>query len=469
MKTLRSIGILAVAVLLLAGVLSAQAPTAGRITGTVVDDQGAPLPGVSVEAKSPRLVGTAATVTDTNGVYRLLALPPGTFRITFSLQGFAAVVRDDIALGVEQALVLDISMKPSAIEEEVVVIGKAPLIDVKSAARGQALTAQTFDALPKGRSFDSLVTILPGVQSENDLLRGISVDGASGAENVFFVDGMDTSDLTGGTRKQNVVFDFADEVQFKASGYNAEYGGSVGGVVNVITRSGGNSYHGELIGYYSGTSLEGQRRDRLSLDLADETKARYYPYDAYVGKDKENAFEGGFLLGGYIVKDRLWFFGALTPSLFRRDRAMDMAIQGGTGVNAYERTETTWNGSFKLSAQPLKNLRAGASVVVNVFKYKGGSDPSTFPSDQTYAALSNAVGDYNNLGYSYPNYSATAYADLTLSNNALLSVRGGYFFQCRGRLQQPRLLLPQLLGDRLRGPDPQQQRPAQRARRLFLQ
>jgi hypothetical protein len=428
MKTLRSIGILAVAVLLLAGVLSAQAPTAGRITGTVVDDQGAPLPGVSVEAKSPRLVGTAATVTDTNGVYRLLALPPGTFRITFSLQGFAAVVRDDIALGVEQALVLDISMKPSAIEEEVVVIGKAPLIDVKSAARGQALTAQTFDALPKGRSFDSLVTILPGVQSENDLLRGISVDGASGAENVFFVDGMDTSDLTGGTRKQNVVFDFADEVQFKASGYNAEYGGSVGGVVNVITRSGGNSYHGELIGYYSGTSLEGQRRDRLSLDLADETKARYYPYDAYVGKDKENAFEGGFLLGGYIVKDRLWFFGALTPSLFRRDRAMDMAIQGGTGVNAYERTETTWNGSFKLSAQPLKNLRAGASVVVNVFKYKGGSDPSTFPSDQTYAALSNAVGDYNNLGYSYPNYSATAYADLTLSNNALLSVRGGYFY-----------------------------------------
>ena len=153
MKTLRSLGTFAVAMLLLAGVLLAQAPTAGRITGTVMDDQGGPLPGVSVEAKSPRLVGTATAVTDANGVYRLLALPPGTFTITFTLQGFSAVVREGIALGVEQALAVDIAMKPSAIEAQITVIGKAPLIDVKSAARGSVLNQQTFSALPKGRSF----------------------------------------------------------------------------------------------------------------------------------------------------------------------------------------------------------------------------------------------------------------------------------------------------------------------------
>ncbi len=428
MKSLRTIGALAVAVLLLAGVLSAQAPTAGRIIGSIKDDQGAPLPGVSVEAKSPRLVGTAATVSDTNGSYRLLALPPGVYTITYSLTGFSAVVRNDIVLSVEQALVVDIAMKPSAIENEVVVVGQSPLIDVKNTARGQVLTAETFNALPKGRSFDSLVTILPGVQGEDDLLDGISVDGASGAENVFFVDGTDTSDLNAGTRKQNVVFDFAEEVQFKASGYNAEYGGSVGGVVNVITRSGGNAFHGEVIGYYSGTALEGTRRDKLSLDLSDNSLARYYPYDEYVGKDTEHAYEAGFLLGGYVVKDRLWFFGAFTPSVFKRNRVMDMAIQELDAVNTYDRTETSWNASFKMTAQPMKNLRAGASFVMNLFKYKGGSDPMTYPSDQTYAATSNSTGDYNNLGYSYPNYSVTAYADLTLSNNALLSVRGGYFY-----------------------------------------
>ena len=89
MKTLRSLGTVAVAMLLLAGVLLAQAPTAGRITGTVMDDQGGPLPGVSVEAKSPRLVGTATALTDANGVYRLLALPPGTYTITFTSRASA--------------------------------------------------------------------------------------------------------------------------------------------------------------------------------------------------------------------------------------------------------------------------------------------------------------------------------------------------------------------------------------------
>ncbi len=426
MRSLRSIGSIAAAALLLAGVLSAQAPTAGRITGTVHDDQGAPLPGVSVEAKSPRLVGTTATVTDTNGAYRLLALPPGTYTVTFALPGFVEVVREGIVLSVEQALNVDIQMKPSAISEEVVVVGESPLIDVKSVARGSVMNSQTFSALPKGRSFDSLVTIMPGVQAEKDLLDGISVDGASGAENVFFVDGTDTSDLVKGTRKQEVVFDYADEVQFKASGYNAEYGGSVGGVINVITRSGGNALHGELVGYYSGTGLEGRRRDRLYFDMDDDTLARYYPYEQYVGADKESSYEGGLLLGGPIIKDRLWFFGAVTPRVFVRDRAMDMAIQGVAAVNSYRRTETSWNGSFKLTAQPFKNLRAGASFSTNYFKYAGGSDPDG--DDATYAINSNANVDYGAFGYSYPTFSGSAYADLTLGNRALLSVRGGYFF-----------------------------------------
>jgi len=428
MKTLKSFVLASVAVLLLAGVLSAQAPTAGRIIGTVSDEQGGPLPGVAIEAKGPRLVGSAASLTDTNGTYRLLALPPGTYTITYTLQGFTPIVRNDVILAVEQALVLDIRMKPAAIEEEIVVTGQAPLIDVKSQARGQVLTAQAFDALPKGRSFDSLVTIIAGVQNERDLLDGISIDGASGAENVFYVDGTDTSDVVKGTRKQDVVFDFAEEVQVKASGYNAEYGGSVGGVINVITRSGGNAFHGEIVGYYSGTGLEGKRRDRLTLDQDNTSQARYYPYDIYVGRDKESAFEGGAMLGGYIKKDRLWFFAAFTPRYFTRDRAMDMTTWGGSGVNSYRRTEESWNGSFKLSAQPTKNLRTGISAVMNLFKYKGGGDPTTFPSDQTYAATANGATDYNPLGYSYPNFSVGAYADLTLSNSALLSVRGGYFF-----------------------------------------
>ena len=398
MKTLKSLGFLSVAMLLLAGVLSAQAPTAGRITGTVQDEQGSPLPGVTVEAKSLRLVGTAATVSDANGVYRLLALPPGTYQITFSLQGFTAVVRDGIALGVEQALAIDAEMKPGAIEEEVVVIGKAPLIDVKSTARGSVLSQQTFSVLPKGRSFDSLVTMMPGVQNEKGLLDGISVDGASGAENMFYVDGTDTSNLANGTRSQDVSFDFAEEIQFKASGYNAEYGGSVGGVVNVITRSGGNNYHGEVLGYYSGSALEGRLRDRLDFNFDDYTQARYYSFNDYAGVDKGRSFEFGALLGGYIVKDKLWFFGALTPRLFNRSRTMNLAIQGLEGTNVWNRNEKSWNSSVKLTAQPTRNVRAGASFVMNHFNFAGGGDRDE-SANEIFAATCNPTADYSLFGF----------------------------------------------------------------------
>ena len=430
MKTLKSLGFLSVAMLLLAGVLSAQAPTAGRITGTVQDEQGSPLPGVTVEAKSLRLVGTAATVSDANGVYRLLALPPGTYQITFSLQGFTAVVRDGIALGVEQALAIDAEMKPGAIEEEVVVIGKAPLIDVKSTARGSVLSQQTFSVLPKGRSFDSLVTMMPGVQNEKGLLDGISVDGASGAENMFYVDGTDTSNLADGTRSQDVSFDFAEEIQFKASGYNAEYGGSVGGVVNVITRSGGNNYHGEVLGYYSGSALEGRLRDRLDFNFDDYTQARYYSFNDYAGVDKGRSFEFGALLGGYIVKDKLWFFGALTPRLFNRSRTMNLAIQGLEGTNVWNRNEKSWNSSVKLTAQPTRNVRAGASFVMNNFNFAGGGDRDE-SSNEIFAATCNPTANYSLFGFAYPNYSLSAYTDVTISNNAVLSFRGGYFYSNR--------------------------------------
>jgi hypothetical protein len=436
MKSLTRLCVIAVAVLLLAGVLSAQVSTAGRITGTVRDEQGNSLPGVSVEAKSPRLVGTATAVTDANGVFRLLALPPGAFTIKFTLDGFSEVVREGIILGVEQALVVDIEMKLGTLEEEIVVTGQAPLIDVKSVARGSVLNSQAFSGLPKGRSFDSLVTIMPGVFNEKGLLDGISVDGASGAENVFYVDGVDTSNLIKGTRSQDVSFDFAEEVQFKASGYNAEYGGSVGGVLNVITRAGGNAFRGEVVGYFSGTALEGRQRDRLDFDFDDYTRARYYTYEDYAGKDRGRTIEGGFLLGGYLIKDRLWFFGALTPRMFSRTRTMDLAIQGLDVSNVWDRREMSWNGSLKLTAQPTKNLRAGASFVANQFNFEGGAAREE-SSNEVFAATANPVNNYNVFGFSYPSYSGSVHADLNIGNNALLSVRGGYFYSNRNNPVAP--------------------------------
>jgi len=416
--------------LLCGGALIAQVPTGSKIIGTVADDQGTPLPGVTVEGTNPKLIGKVTATTDTNGTYRLLALTPGEYRLVFTLQGFKSVVRERVYVGIEQTINLNITMEPGALEEEITVIGQSPIIDVKSTLRGMTLTREVFDLLPKGRNFDTLVTAVPGVYDDSDLLAGISVDGASGAENMFFVDGMDTTNLYTGASAQSVNFDFADEIQFKASGYNAEYGGSVGGVINVVTRSGGNEFHGELLGYFSGTALEGTRRKELDRNHQDgDRTATYYPYDQYYGDTTDKRYEGGFQIGGYILKDKLWFFGSFMPVFFDRYRKMDFAVVNKPGVfNDYNRSERTYNASAKITAQPMGNLRVGASYVNNLYKYKG---------DNANAATASTATDYEIYGYSYPNWTVAGYADYTISNNALLSIRGGYFYTNSGKQLAP--------------------------------
>jgi len=120
-------------------------------------------------------------------------------------------------------------------------------------------------------------------------------------------------------RPRASIFDFVDEVQVRASGYQAEFGGSLGGVISVITRSGGNQFSGELVGYYSGYKLRDQYRDTLSLKIDDTSKAVYYPYTFLTGKNRDHRYEFGGNLGGYLIKDRLWFFGSFMPVIYRNN------------------------------------------------------------------------------------------------------------------------------------------------------
>lgn len=403
-------------VLLFAGSLAlAQAPPSGRFQGKVTDDQGNALPGVAVEATSPRLVGKAATVTDAEGVFRLFALPSGLYELSFTLPGFKALVRQDVILQLGQTIVINATLEPSAIEESITVIGQSPLIDVKSTVRGMTLTKDTFEALPRGRNFDTLITTIPGVSNEY-MLAGTSVDGASGLENMYYVDGADVTHIVTGRAGQSAAFEFVDEVQVRASGYQAEFGGSLGGVISVISRSGGNTFDGEIVGYFSGANLRDRYRDVLSLDLADTSKAVYYPYTFLTGVNNDKRFEFGGSLGGYIVKDRLWFFGSFLPVLYRNNRT----VSHSTGVErTWARDQREWNFSFKLTSQIFNKLRLSASVVNNFYQYKGDLAGRT--------SNPNPAISYDAFGFSYPNMSAAATADYSLSNKVLLSVRGGYF------------------------------------------
>jgi hypothetical protein len=396
--------------------LSAQVPT-GKIFGVVTDEQGNSLPGVSVEATSPKLVGLGAAVSDENGAYRIFALTPGIYKVTFALQGFKTVTREGIIVEVEQSVKLNVTMQLGALEEEVTVVGQSPLIDVKSTVKGMTMTKDVFQALPRGRDFDSLAAAIPGVQNE-PMLSGISVDGASGAENMFYVDGTDITNIYLGNRGQGVAFEFVDEVQVKASGYQAEYGGSLGGVIHVITRQGGNEFHGDAIAYYSGSGLNGKERDTLRLGLYDITVAEYVNYQDLYGKDKVDRFEAGFNLGGYIIKDRLWFYGSFLPVYLRTTRHVQFEPSLTTGD--FTRRDHFWNFQTKLTSQPFNFMRLGASFVGNFDNYKGDLPPRD--------GTGNPADYWRDYGFDHPRWTAAAYADFTFGNNLLFSLRGGSFY-----------------------------------------
>jgi hypothetical protein len=406
-------------ILTISGILFAQAPT-GRVYGVVTDEDGNPLPGVSVEATSPKFIGKAATVTDADGIYRLFALQPGTYKISFSLQGFKPLVRDGIVVQLEMMVKLDVALPMGALEEEVTVIGQSPLIDVKSTVKGMTLTKEMFEVLPRGRNFDTLATAVPGVNYE-PWLGGLSVDGASGAENMFYMDSTDITSTRTGTRQQSAAFEFVDEVQIKASGYQAEYGGALGGVVSVVTRQGGNEYHGELIGFYEGSRLKGKERDTLRTNPFDAYLAEYVNYQDLYGKDLQDRFEGGFSLGGYILKDRLWFFGSVLPVYRKTTRKVDwLSTADIKEQDAFSENRYEYNFQAKLTAQPISFMRIGASFVNNFSKYKGN-----LPARDGSGSSTDVYGDY---GFSYPNYSASGFADLTFGNNFMINIRGGRFF-----------------------------------------
>jgi hypothetical protein len=397
--------------------LSAQIPT-GKIYGTVTDEEGNTLPGVTVEATSPKLIGMASTITDANGVYRLFNLTPGEYKITYTLGGFKPFVREQIIVHIEETLKIDISMEMGTIEEQITVIGESPTIDVKSTTKGMTLTKDMFLILPRGRNFDTLVSAVPGVNVE-PWAGGLSVDGASGAENMFYVDGTDITSVERGTRAQSAAFELVDEIKVVASGYPAEFGGALGGVVSVVTRAGGNAFTGEIIGYYEGSSLTGKERDTLRVNPLDPYLAEYVNYQDMYGKDKRDRIEAGFNLSGYILKDRLWFFATVLPVYTPRVRTVtyltDPPIEG-----RHERTNWAYNYQAKITAQPFNFMRMGVSLVNNFTKYRGNlpsRDGSGSPDDV-----------YEKYGFDYPNYTVQGFADFTFGNNFMVNLRGGRFF-----------------------------------------
>jgi hypothetical protein len=295
MRVLRRAGV-AAALLSLLAAEDVLAQTTGRIVGTIQDTTGAPVPGVVVTATSPALQGAQSAATTTTGEFRLLALPPGTYELKAELSGFQPIDQKGIVVGIDRTVTLPLKMAVAGITESIQVTGESPVVDTTSATTGITANAELFERIPLQRTFDDVARVAPGTQRDN---VGMSVYGSSGAENQYVIDGLNTTGIRFGDLMQNLNFDFVDEVEVKTGGMPAEYGRMTGGSLNVLTKSGGNQLTGDAFGFFEGKGL-----------ASDNTTAADRPaWQTQVNKIDQK-YDFGASLGGYVVKDKLWFFGA---------------------------------------------------------------------------------------------------------------------------------------------------------------
>ena len=243
----------------------------GAIGGSVADKDGGALPGATVEAIGPE--GTLQVITDAVGNYRFPRLSSGVYKLAAKLDGFVTAEVPGINLTLGKDLRVNFTLQPGSFEEAITVAAENVVIDVTKSATAVSISREDIELLPRGRDFTSVVAQAPGASNEA-FLGGISIDGASGSENRFIMDGVDTTHPQDGVSGQNMVTDFIEEVQVKSAGYAAEYGGSLGGVINAITKSGGNEFHGWVGLYYGDSSWNG--KERKSIYASDPTLYRTF-------------------------------------------------------------------------------------------------------------------------------------------------------------------------------------------------
>jgi hypothetical protein len=285
-------------------VAHAQSTTTGAVQGTVKEESnGESLVGVTIVASSSALQGTQTAITDENGFYRITNLPPGDYIITFYYADLE-VRRSGVKVGVQKTTPVFQKLNTSGAGEKIDVVGTTPTIDPTSTSQGITLDQEYTRNIPiPGRTFDAALGAAAG--SQGDAL-GVSFSGSSSLENQYYVDGVNTTGLGFGTVGSPVINDFIEEIEVITGGYNAEFGRSTGGVVNVVTKSGSNEFKGSVFGYITpGQLTAGRERTPTQVSFIDAEANLAYDADF------------GFEIGGPILKDKVWFYVGFAPAFVK--------------------------------------------------------------------------------------------------------------------------------------------------------
>ncbi len=291
----------------------------GSLSGRVLDTNGQPIPGASVQVTSAYLQGPRGTATDLQGEFVIPYLPPANdYKMVVEAAGFNKVIQSNVKISLGTTTGLQITLTSGG--EELTVTARPPVVSLKDTKVSTNITQQEMETIPIGRQYQDTLYLAPTVTSSG-MGGNPGVAGSTGSENIFLINGLNTTDPVTGTFGTNLNYNFIREMEVTTGGMEAEYGASTGGLFNILTKSGTNEFHGELFAYYTDESFTAKRH---STDLSVATNSPYHNYDY------------GFDLGGPIIKDKLWFFVGYNPSLFTRHyEGVTTATNYGSYTSSY--------------------------------------------------------------------------------------------------------------------------------------
>ncbi len=311
---------------------SAQGVQTGSVRGVVRDATGLVLPQATVRAESPAQQGDRGTTTDQAGAYRLAGLAPGDYTITIEFPGLQPMVRS-LRIGVGASAQVDVELRAAGVTEAVTVSATAPSL-VSTTTGGSRFRVTEVDALPTGRTPSLVAELAPGLTNNTPNVNQVTISGAVAYDNIFLVDGVDIGDNLLARPDDLYIEDAIDETQVQTAAISAEYGRFSGGVVNAVTKRGGNLFSGSI------------RSNLSNAAWTDET-----PFEVAAGQKRQSKmdryYEGTF--GGPLRRDRLWFFFA------GRTQSSETSLTLPQTAAAFQQTDDQHRWELKLTATPWVN------------------------------------------------------------------------------------------------------------------
>jgi len=383
----------AVLLLLTTGAIFAQGLT-GTLTGVVTQEK-TPLPGVTVTIASPNMQGTRTAVTNEAGGYNFGAVPPGDYRVTFELGGLQTI-KKSAHVGVAQTANVDAAMKVAAVSEAITVTASAPAVAETHEVQAN-FTQQTIQQLPVNRNLVAIVSLAPGVMAGG--VNGATISGGQSYDNLYMTDGAVIQENLRGQPHLLFIEDAIQETTIQTAGISAEFGNFTGGVVNAITKSGGNQFSGSLRDNLTNPKWTTKSPDAYTtVSGVVTTKPTPNPVSHI-----DPAYEG--TLGGKIIQDRLWFFAA--GRLAKRSSS-SFFTNGGP---AYGTTTTDKRQEGKLTGAITSKQNLVLSYVNAPSSGTQGCQIGCYDSSALYPTYSN------------PNSFLTAFYNGVLTNNLMAEAK----------------------------------------------